>query len=145
MGDPTSAVRGASGVWSDIEKTTGSDGKVVFDNLLPGVYEITETKTVSGKTLLADKITATIPMVANQSEVDEKGMDTSKAFYSNSKRLYFFFDVVYNVTNNSNLVVPVTGSKGKFDARMLFGGMLVILIGIGVVLVGKRKKEGGEE
>ena len=143
--DSTSAVRGASGVWSDIEKTTGSDGKVVFDNLLPGVYEITETKTVSGKTLLADKITATIPMVANQDEVDEKGMDTSKAFYSNSKRLYFFFDVVYNVTNNSNLIVPVTGSNGKFDARMLFGGMLVILIGIGVVLVGKRKKEGGEE
>ena len=143
--DSTSAVRGASGVWSDIEKTTGSDGKVVFDNLLPGVYEITETKTVSGKTLLADKITATIPMVANQDEVDEKGMDTSKAFYSNSKRLYFFFDVVYNVTNNSNLIVPVTGSNGKFDARMLFGGMLVILIGIGVAFVGKRKKEGGEE
>lgn len=84
-------------------------------------------------------------MVANQDEVDEKGMDTSKAFYSNSKRLYFFFDVVYNVTNNSNLVVPVTGSNGKFDARMLFGGMFVILIGIGVAFVGKRKKECGEE
>lgn len=144
VSNSTNDVKGASGVWSDIEKTTGSDGKVVFDNLLPGVYEITETKTVSGKTLLADKITATIPMVANQEEVNEKGMDTSKAFYSKSKRLYFFFDVVYNVTNNSNLSVPMTGSDGIFDTRMLFGGMFVVLMGIGVVLVGKKKKEGGE-
>lgn len=54
------------------------------------------------------------------------------------------YSTSYNVTNNSNLSVPMTGSDGIFDTRMLFGGMFVVLMGIGVVLVGKRKKEGGE-
>ena len=43
------------------EKTTGADGKVLFSDLMPGRYTITETKTVDGYTLLKDPIEVSIP------------------------------------------------------------------------------------
>ena len=113
--------------WKDIEKTTGNDGKVVFDKLRPGVYEVTETKTVSGMNLLADKITLTIPLSATLGEVDEKGMDTSKAYYSHSKKLFYFFNLEYSVTNGKKFDAPLTGGFG--------GNTLVLLFGMGIILI----------
>lgn len=123
--------------WKDIENTTGNDGKVVFSGLRPGVYEVTETKTVEGMNLLADKITLTIPLSATEKDVIDKGMNTSKAYYSRSKKLYYFFNLEYNVTNGTSFDVPFTGGFGG-NMMVLLIGMVVVLIGISLVV--KRKK-----
>lgn len=123
--------------WKDIEKTTGADGKVIFNGLRPGVYEVIETKTVKGMNLLADKITLTIPLSATEKEVIDKGMDTSKAFYSRSKKLYYFFNFEYNVTNGTSFDVPLTGGFGG-NTMVLLIGMLVVIISISMVF--KKKK-----
>lgn len=87
--------------------------------------------------LLADKITLTIPLSATEKGVIDKGMDTSKAYYSRSKKLYYFFNLEYNVTNGTRFDVPLTGGLGR-DSRVLLIGMMIVIIGISLVF--KKKK-----
>ena len=45
----------------------------------------------------------------------------------------------------TEIFIPVTGGSGKYLEYLLMLGTVLVIFCIGVVLVGKRKKEGGEE
>lgn len=120
------------------ELTTGTDGVVLFEGILPGDYTITETKTQPGMSLLADKIEVTLPLTATRDEIDEKGMDITKGYYSESEDIYYFFNLEYNITNSALLVVPITGGSGKYLEYLLMLGTMLVIFGIG--WFGKKKK-----
>ena len=121
------------------ELTTDVNGVVNFEGILPGDYTITETKTQPGMTLLADSIEVTLPMTATKDEIDEKGMDITKGYYSESEDIYYFFNLEYNITNSALLVVPVTGGSGRYLEYLLMLGVVLVMVGIS--RVGKKKKE----
>ncbi len=89
--------------------TTDSDGKVLFEKLKTGTYIITETQTQQGYTLLKEPITVEIPLVISEDDIGE--IDTSKAQYSGG--YYYFYDLTYEITNTSNLDMPVAGNTTR--------------------------------
>lgn len=60
-------------------KETDEKGELLFDDLLPDTYTVTETKTSSGKNLLKEPLVVTLPLSVTQAEVDKGNVDTSNA------------------------------------------------------------------
>ena len=87
--------------------TTGDEGEILFDDLAPGDYEITETKTLKGYTLLKEPIKVTLPLTMTKERAEELKADTSKAVYDSEKKLYYFYSVSYKVDNDAGFEVPM--------------------------------------
>ena len=114
--------------------TTGADGVVTFENLKPGKYTITETKTAAGMTLLAEPITVTLPLTMTEEEAKESGADLTKG-YLHSDGKYYFYDLTYRVTNSATLDMPASGGHSLPIA--VYGAAMAAA---GILLATKRKK-----
>lgn len=107
---------------------TDSKGEITFDNLDHGRYEITEVKTVEGQTLLKEKITIDLPITMTKSEADKYG----NVDYSSAKEdkgytdKWFFYDCLYEITNEPQFKLPQTGG---------FGGWAFGYIGLGILIL----------
>ena len=89
---------------------TDEQGCVTFEGLNRGTYEITETKTVKGHTLLTDPITVTLPLSFTEAELSEIGnVDRSQGVQIDDK--WYFFDCTYEITNEGTLTMPMTGES----------------------------------
>lgn len=105
---------------------TDSAGEVTFDGLIPDTYTITETKTISGNSLLKEPITVTLPLTMSQAEIDKQNVDTSKAIKQGSN--YYFYHLTYEVTNDCTMILPKTG--GWTDNLPFAGGFILIIGGL---------------
>lgn len=113
-----------------IEATTDASGTIVFENLNRGSYEIRETETLEGYTLLAEPITVDLPLSVPDDRLDEfPHLDTSKGVLVDG--VWYFFDCTYQITNDVMLQLPITGSSG-FPAACLL--CVIPLIGLLVFL-----------
>lgn len=119
------------------ELTTGDDGIVLFENLMPGIYTITETKTVDGYTLLKDPIVVNLPYPMEKAKADADGVDVKKA--AEYDGFYYFFNLRYDVANDVTLNIPMTGF---FDSWTNYVGVVgaIVLICIGVLVLNNKKK-----
>ena len=90
-------------------KETDENGEILFDNLDPGDYVLTETKTLPGYTLMKDPINVTVPMALTTKEAEDMKADTSKGKYDKAKDLYYFYDLTYDVDNEKTPTPPLTG------------------------------------
>lgn len=119
-------------------KETDEKGELLFDDLLPDTYTITETKTVSGKNLLKEPLVVTLPLSVTQAEVDKENVDTSNAIKQGDT--YYFYHPTYEITNDANLKLPTTGGFNNIKAYVpLIGGFALILA---VVFYYFKKKKG---
>lgn len=119
-------------------KETDEKGELLFDDLLPDTYTITETKTVSGKNLLKEPLVVTLPLSVTQAEVDKGNVDTSNAI--KQEDTYYFYHPTYEITNDANLKLPTTGGFNNIKAYVpLIGGFALILA---VVFYYFKKKKG---
>lgn len=151
-----SGLRKLKGVTFQIEKVTenswefiksaktNDDGEVLFDDLAPGDYEITETNTLKGYTLLKEPIKVTLPLALTPEEAEEMKADTSKAVYDSEKKLYYFYTVSYKVDNDYSFDLPHTGFKDNLKTYLpLIAGMIVI-VGVEVwICIGKKRPKKG--
>ncbi|MCD8105516.1 MAG: DUF5979 domain-containing protein [Lachnospiraceae bacterium] len=120
-----------------LEQSTGDEGEVLFDGLIPGTYTVTETKTVSGQMLLTESFDVTIPLAMTEEEVAEQDdIDTSSAVVRNST--YYFYNLTYEITNSAAFSMPVSGSIG-FPWQYIVSGLTLFLAAF-VVLQERRKK-----
>lgn len=127
-------------VGKSITKDTDANGNIVFDNLDQGEYQLTETRTTAGHTLLKDPITVTLPITMSQDEAKNSGADTSKATLdSGYTNKWFFYDCTYEVTNTATFKLPMTGSTGYWKYGIIGFGTLAVL-GTGLILMDTRKK-----
>ena len=119
-------------------KETDEKGELLFDDLLPDTYTITETKTASGKNLLKEPLVVTLPLSVTQAEVDKGNVDTSNAIKQGDT--YYFYHPTYEITNDANLKLPTTGGFNNIKAYVpLIGGFALILA---VVFYYFKKKKG---
>lgn len=119
-------------------KETDGKGELLFDDLLPDTYTITETKTASGKNLLKEPLVVTLPLSVTQAEVDKGNVDTSNAIKQGDT--YYFYHPTYEITNDANLKLPTTGGFNNIKAYVpLIGGFALILA---VVFYYFKKKKG---
>lgn len=132
-------------VGETVSYTTNADGEVIFDNLDQGTYELTEVKTVTGHQLMADSITIHLPIMMTEADVQKAGnVDISKADIYDG--IYYFYDCLYEITNNVTFKVPMTGANGIWKYGFI-GISMVIIVGVGLGLFGyellykKRKKK----
>lgn len=118
---------------------TNSAGEVTFSNLDQGQYKITEVKTVEGHTLLKEPIVVTLPITMTTAEAAANGADTSQGTpdsgYSNK---WFFYDCLYEVTNDYNFTMPSAGSTGTWTFGYIGLGVVAV-VGVGVLIYTRRK------
>lgn len=121
--------------------TTDKNGEIAFDNLDHGTYEITEVKTVPGQTLLKDKITVEIPITMTKAEAEEYGnVDfTSAKEDTGYTGKWFFYDCLYEITNEPQFHLPQTGGFGGW--KYGFIGVAVMFLAGGILVFGRKKKK----
>lgn len=121
---------------------TDTNGKVIFENLDQGSYKITEIAAVTGKTLLAEPITITLPLTMTKEEVDAKdNIDLSKAKLNKEyDETYYFFEAAYEVTNTAAFKVPMTGTAGNWRYGYI-GVAMIFVFGAAFVISSRNKKK----
>ena len=121
-------------------KETDENGEILFDNLDPGDYVLTETKTLPGYTLMKDPINVTVPMALTTKEAEDMKADTSKGKYDKAKDLYYFYDLTYDVDNEKTPTPPLTGGFENWLSYLPIVLAMALFIGLGIYQMKKRKK-----
>lgn len=120
--------------------TTGDDGEILFNDLAPGDYEITETKTLKGYTLLKEPIKVTLPLTMTKERAEQLKADTSKAVYDSEKKLYYFYSVSYKVDNDAGFEVPHTGFKDNLKTYLPLIAAMIMIVGTEIwVCIGRKR------
>lgn len=118
--------------------TTDQYGKLVWSNLIPQKYVITEVKTADGKSLLKDNIEVTLPMESTLSEIEKKGLDLDQFVYDEAEGMYCLYDLSYTIDNSAHFEMPITGG----DNHMMFvllGTACAAVVAGAVLLIDKKK------
>ena len=121
-----------------VTETTSSDdankGKCSFENLKPGSYRLTETKTAEGYTLLADAIKFTLT-TGGECERDGAGFGDVKP--DSTAGVY---NIALTINNRKSFELPHTGADAP-SLWLLIG--LPALVAVLLVLVFRYNKKGG--
>lgn len=121
-----------------IEKTKSSEdadkGKCSFENLKPGSYRLTETKTAEGYTLLADAIEFTL---TTDGECKRDATDFGNVKYDSTTGVY---NIALTINNRKSFELPHTGADAP-SLWLLIG--LPALVAVLLVLVFRYNKKGG--
>lgn len=120
--------------------TTDKNGEICFDNLDQGTYEITEIKTVPGQMLLKEKITVELPITMTKAEAEKYGnVDFASAKEDKGySEKWFFYDCLYEITNEPQFDIPQTGGFGSWMYGYI--GILVLALAGGVLFFGRKRR-----
>ena len=130
-------------VGESIIRTTDMNGEVSFENLDHGKYQITEVKTQGGYSLLKDPIIVTLPIQMTEEEAEKYGnvdFDKGKEDVSYTDN-WFFYDCLYEVTNDYNFKLPSTGGFTDFWTFVPLIGGMGGLAGVGAIATKRKKKK----
>ena len=113
-----------------------------FDNLDQGTYQITELKTKDGNALLKEPIIVTLPMTMTADEANEYGnVDFSSVKEDkNYSGKWYFYECLYEITNNAVFKMPMTGDDGKWKYGFIGLG-IVMAISAGFVICNVRTQK----
>lgn len=85
---------------------TDEQGQILFTDLQPGEYTLTETATKEGNTLLAEPVQIKIPLCIEDTPGEEKTTAADAVKYGEHRYLY---QLKYTITNHAVLTLPRTG------------------------------------
>ena len=100
--------------------TTDVNGYIVWQNLDQGEYQITETKTISGNTLLKDPINITLPITMTDKQAKDMSAATDNGQFDDYTNKWYFYEATFEVTNSVKFIMPTTGANGVW--RFIFFG-----------------------
>lgn len=113
-----------------------ADGQCVFEDLEEGFYLLTETKTVSGYTLLKEPVKITIPYVMNGE--DPAGSPGTGDGVTGSDGETYYYNLTYTITNGQSFDLPQTG--GTSADRIMRTGTVLFATAAGALLYLNRKR-----
>ena len=114
--------------------TVETTGLLTFNNLSPGSYRLTETKTAEGYTLLADAIEFTL---TTDGECKRDAADFGDVQYDSTTGVY---NIALTINNRKSFELPHTGADAP-SLWLLIG--LPALVAVLLVLVFRYNKKGG--
>lgn len=114
--------------------TAEHTGLLTFNNLSPGSYRLTETKTAEGYTLLADAIEFTL---TTDGECKRDATDFGDVQYDSTTGVY---NIALTINNRKSFELPHTGADAP-SLWLLIG--LPALVAVLLVLVFRYNKKGG--
>ena len=114
--------------------TVETTGLLTFNNLSPGSYRLTETKTAEGYTLLADAIEFTL---TTDGECKRDATDFGDVQYDSTTGVY---NIALTINNRKSFELPHTGADAP-SLWLLIG--LPALVAVLLVLVFRYNKKGG--
>ena len=114
--------------------TVETTGLLTFNNLSPGIYRLTETKTAEGYTLLADAIEFTL---TTDGECKRDATDFGDVQYDPTTGVY---NIALTINNRKSFELPHTGADAP-SLWLLIG--LPALVAVLLVLVFRYNKKGG--
>ena len=118
---------------------SNENGEILFENLKPDTYTITEKKTAQGHTLLKEPLVVQVPMRITEEQIEEQNIDKSQCIYDSVEKIYYIYHFVYEITNHANFKLPMTGggtTPGTF--LPLVAGIILLAGTIGFTI---RKRE----
>ena len=121
-------------------KTSDNRGEVLFENLIPDTYTVTETKTTAGHTLLKEPLKVTVPMQLTEQEVIAQGIDKDKCVYYPDEGVYLIYDFTYEITNNASFDMPVAGGLTDATVYLPLAAGLAMFACIGVIAFSRKRK-----
>ena len=111
--------------------TTDANGYIVWQNLDQGEYQITETKTISGNTLLKDPINITLPITMTDKQAKDMSAATDQGQFDEYTNKWYFYEATFEVTNSVKFIMPTTGANGVWRFIFFgFGTMAVLATGL---------------
>ena len=121
-------------------KTSDSKGEVLFEQLYPAVYTITETETTEGHMLLKEPLTVTIPMQMTEKDIDDMGIDEDKCIYYPVANIYLVYDYTYEITNHAAFDVPMTGGMTTIWTFLPLVAGIAIFMGMSIAILRKKRR-----
>ena len=127
--------------------TTDENGEVVFDNLYPDVYTITEIDTVDGHELLPEPLVVEVPMRVTAEYIEQFDVDEDSVIFDpnggedgrDGDGIYYINSFTYEISNHISLEAPMTGGITGWKVFVPMAAGLGILGGLGIYL-GRRRK-----
>ena len=123
--------------------TAGTDenGTVVWENLIPQHYVITEISTAEGMSLLKDPIEVTLPLAMSGEEAKAEQADLENAVWDAASGTWCFFDLTYEIRDDITLEMPSAGAEGGADWWKPAGAAAVLASGMIFWIGHKRRKK----
>ena len=118
-------------------KDTNASGELVFDNLYPDEYVVTELGTNAGYTLLKEPLRISIPARFSAAEVEGNVANLDRLKLSPHDNKHYAWDTTMQVTNEKSFIVPMTGAET--DYRLLIAASLVAVLAAGGGILALKK------
>ena len=118
---------------SDYILSTNENGELIFENLSPGNYKITEIESPKEYTLLTDSITVTLPYTTNS---NANSAIESKSEGVTDGNITYYYGITYTIKNNKLFNMPASG--GRFKATLI--GIAVMIMAAGCYILRHRRK-----
>lgn len=120
--------------------TTDANGYIIWENLDQGEYQITETKTITGMSLLKDPINITLPITMTDKQAKDMSAATDQGrFDEGYTNKWYFYEATFEVTNTPNFVMPTTGADGIWKF-IFFGFGTMAILGTGLIVYDSKNK-----
>lgn len=119
--------------------TTDANGEIVFDNLYPDIYTITEIGTVDGHEILTEPLVVEVPMRVTDDYINEYNVDKNSVIYDPADDIFYIRDFTYEISNHISLEMPIAGGFTGWKVFLPLAGGLVLLGGLGLYVGRKRK------
>lgn len=122
------------------EGQTDQKGNLIFENLLPGTYQLIETRTAEGQQLLKEPIDIQLPLELTEQEIRSKKIDKTQCVYDEKTKTYKLYNRIYEIGNSGGFVLPLTGGTQKLSDYFALLSGLMFLSMAAVWLIRKKVK-----
>ncbi len=116
--------------------TAGTNGTVVFRNLVPGEYRLTETAAASGNSLLVESVYITVPYDDGGDSNEDWG-DTEPSYVYDGVR--YMLDLVFDIESGT-FALPSAGGDALPWYLMVGSTIVVLSLLLGYVAVSWRRR-----
>lgn len=129
--------------FTEEQSTTGSDGKVIFDNLILEREYVLVEKEAPGYHKYPEPIEFQLPYTPKDKDQTDEGSNAFYTITTGSETVSYYPEVTMTIKNDKAFIMPQTSGTGFFWPGMI--GVAVSVLSAGGYAVTRKKKKREEE